>query len=340
MDIPPIKPKVTEYQKIRVTCQCGKVHTGQFPETIKAYVQIGSVLKSMLVYFNVQHVIPYQRLTQIMNDLFGVKICKRTIENTLIEGGNKASPVCDQIMSLILSAPWVGSDETGCRVRKKRWWQWVWQTPFASYYAVDKSRGYAVVKEHFGENYDGVLIHDCWSAHNNTVAKAGHQQCIAHIQRDLQFLIEAYRSKWAYDFSEFLKSAQKARDHIYSDDFDSTLKTTVIEAYRNKLNQFLVKTGHNNDILRLQKRIIKHQDAILLFMNYPDLPAHNNGSERAIRMAKVKQKISGCFRSPHGASRYVNILSVIETAKKHNLHILTAIQHLFSGSLVFSACPR
>ena len=104
----------------------------------------------------------------------------------------------------------------------------------ASYYATDQSRGYQVVKKHFGEDYSGTRCHDCWSAHNNTTAKAGPQQCHPHIQRELQFLIASYNSFWAYSFNTFLSASQKARDIIWPDGFDSDLRETIIKSYHLK----------------------------------------------------------------------------------------------------------
>ena len=102
-----------------------------------------------------------------------------------------------------------------------------------------------------------------------------------------------------------------------------------------KLQNFLIKDGANDDILRRQKRIIKHEKAILHFMSDPDIALHNNSSEPAIRMAKVKQKILGGFRSERGPRRHSILLSIIETAKKQKMNILEAIQQVLDQSLVF-----
>jgi transposase len=117
--------------------------------------------------------------------------------------------------------------------------------------------------------------------------------------------------------------------------FSKELRRAVIQEYHQKLKLFLVKNGTNNDIRKLQKRIIKHQHSILIFMSDPHIPFHNNSSERAIRMAKVKQKISGGFRSRRGAQRHAILLSIIETAKKQRINILSAIQDTLNLSLVF-----
>lgn len=335
IEIPKIEPTVTEYQKIEVVCSCGHCNKGKFPSHIKAYLQIGPVMKSYMIYLNTVQLIPFNRLTELSRDIFNFMISQKTIENALDEGAKKGKTVYQSIMGMVKKNKWTGSDETGTKVNGKKWWEWVWQNNQASYYAIEKSRGYQVVKTHFGEDYEGSLCHDCWSAHNNTVAKSGHQQCLPHIQRDLNFLIEKYHSKWAYDLNGFLLSAQKARDKIWSDDFDSKLRQNIILSYQERFSGFLVKSSQQKDILRLQKRVVKHQNEILFFMNDPDIPFHNNASEGAIRMFKVKQKISGGFRSHNGANRHSILLSIIETAKKQKMNLLLAIQSLLNESLVF-----
>lgn len=335
VEIPEIKPIVTEYQRIEIKCSCGHRSCGEFPKHINASIQIGSMMKSFLIYLNVKQLIPYQRLTELTQDLFNFTLCKRTIENTLEEASQKGKWLYQCIMKKIKRGKWVGGDETGCKVNGKKWWEWVWQNEEASYYAIEKSRGYAVVKKHFGEDYEGSFCHDCWAPHNNTVAKSGHQQCLPHIQRDLKFLIENYHSRWAYDLNQFLLAAQKAQAKIWMPDFNEDLRRNIMGQYQDKLTEFLVKNAEQKDVLRLQKRIIKHQQSIFHFLSDPDIPFHNNGSERAIRMFKIKQKISGGFRSQKGAERHSILLSIIETAKKQKMNALSAIQSLLNKSFVF-----
>jgi transposase len=335
MDIPPIKPLITEYRQIEIKCECGCLNKGEYPSNIKAPFQMGRNIQSFLVYLNVSQLIPYGRLEQLCKDIFNFSLCKRTIENILEKAYEKGKPLHKDIMDIIKGSPWVGADETGERVEGERWWKWVWQNIKATYYAIDKSRGYKVVKEHFGEDYSGKLIHDCWSAHNNTIAGEGHQQCHPHIQRELQFLIEKDNSKWAYDLNKFLGASQKARDKIWENDFDEKLRWKIIEQYKGTLITFIEMDEKKKDVLRVQKRIRKHKNSILLFMRDKYTPFHNNNSEQAVRMSKVKQKISGCFRSQHGAERYSVLLSVIETAKKQNMNILHSIKLLLNGDLQF-----
>ena len=126
IEIPPRKPPVIEYQKMEVKCPCGTCNSGTFPEHIKASFQLGQQLKSCLIYLNVAPLIPFKGLTNMMVDLFKIKVCQRRIENSLEPAATKAMPVYAQIMSIIKNQKWVGSDETGKRVDGKKWWEWVW----------------------------------------------------------------------------------------------------------------------------------------------------------------------------------------------------------------------
>jgi transposase len=335
VDIPPIVPIVTEYQAIARTCACGHVTNGVLPTeaATQGTVQIGTNASSLLVYLNTAHHLPYQRLQQVAVDLCNLPLSQGTIANKLEVAAAAASPLHQAILDFLHGSHHVGSDETGVKVAGARIWQWVWQNAKASYYAISERRDYQTAKDHFGEYYTGCLIHDCYSAQNNTVA-GWHQLCHAHLLRDLQFVVETEHSAWAYQLQSFLVRSQRARDHIWSGDFDLNQREQVIDDYYAQLAQFTSQQLLGKEAKRLQKRFRKHEDKILYFMTTPDIPPDNNGSERAIRNAKVKEKVSGGYRSLRGAERQALILSVIETAKKQGLNVLTTIQQLTAGETV------
>jgi hypothetical protein len=130
--------------------------------------------------------------------------------------------------------------------------------------------------------------------------------------------------------SGFLTRAVKMRDKIWQKDFDHDLRLEVIRQFKLSLIKRLQSPPMIQNLFayRLYKRFLKHSSSVLLFMNYPDLPSTNNGSERAIRNAKIHKKVSGCFRNPEAAKRHATILSTIETAKKHGISILYACKSL------------
>ena len=152
---------------------------------------------ALITSFNIEHALPYDRLSQITHDLLGFAISEGTVANKLAQMQRQAKGIIERIKRHVMDGPWMGSDETGTRVAGKKFWEWVWQSPLASYFVIDKRRGYDVVKEYFTERYTGVICHDCWCAQNQTPAGA-HQLCHAHLLRHLQYAIDAQRSIWAY----------------------------------------------------------------------------------------------------------------------------------------------
>ena len=328
VDIPAIAPLVIEYQQVIKVCACGHCNCPALP--ICGPVTIGPQMAALITYFNVEHSLPYGRLTQITEDVLGFAISEGTVANKLKAMLRQTKGIIQRIKAHIIAAAWTGSDETGTHVGGKTFWHWVWQTPLASYYVVDKRRGYSVVKEHFTENYQGVLIHDCWSAQNNTPASA-HQLCHAHLVRNLQYAVDKERSVFAYRVQRLLLKSQRAREAIWQEGVTAQRRQAVIQFYQDELVKLLEMPLIHKEERRLQKRLIKHQDWIFTFMSYPDVPPDNNSSERAIKAAKLKDKVSGGFRSEPGASRFAQLLSVTQTLRKQHLPILACLKAVLAG---------
>ena len=151
--------------------------------------------------------------------------------------------------------------------------------------------------------------------------------------RDLQFVIDSASGgvAWAYRMQRLLLCSQRARDHSWAEGFDPSLRQTIQADYLRQLDHMIEIPVTGKVAIKLQNRFKKHRDKILYFMTDPDIPPDNNGSERAVRPAKTKQKVSGCFRSSRGADRHALLLSVIETAKKQDLNVLEVIRQLMTG---------
>src|SRR4030042_1030569 len=132
--------------------RCGHKNKGQFPDHITAPMQIGQNLKSFIVYLSTCHYLPYQRLTQLIKDILNIPLSQGTIDNVLGSFQEKSKPFYGQILADIKKEKWTGSDETGTKVKKKNWWQWVWQNARGSFYAIEDSRGYKVVEKYFGSD--------------------------------------------------------------------------------------------------------------------------------------------------------------------------------------------
>ena len=327
-DIPPIAPVVTQYNQIEILCSCGTKNIGVLPHGASGVIRIGETIRSFVSYLNAEHHMPYDRLTILFADLFNMTVSEGTIAAILSEAGEKGTPLYQTIKGMVNTTSYRGSDETGVRVNGKTWWEWVWQNTKASYYVIDSSRGYGVVEKTMPEEYQGVHVADCWCAQNNTKAKY-HQLCHEHLKRDLDFLVQTSKSRWAYQMYCFIGKCRKARDALWK--LPETIRKLGITMYHRKLDsllQVLVTTKNEKTLL---KRFLTHRDKILTFLDYPDVPPNNNSSEQAIRKSKVKMKVSGGFRSEQGAKTYSILLSIIETCKKQHLNILQAIQDVLRG---------
>jgi transposase len=328
VDLPPITPLTTEYQQVIKVCACG--HRNCLPLPIEGYVNIGPQMGALITYFNVEHSFPYERLTKVTTDVLGFAISQGTVANKLRHMLQQAKGIIQQIKEHVINAPWIGSDETSTRVAGKRWWEWVWQSPLASYFVIDPRRSYQVVQEHFTQNYQGVICHDCWGAQNKTPAGA-HQLCHAHLVRNLQYAIDKERSAWAYQVQRLLLKSQRARETIWEAGISSEQREAIIESYKDALDALNRMPLAKPEERKLQKRLTRHFDWIFTFMAYPDVPPDNNSSERAIKAAKLKDKISGGFRSVPGAARFAQLLSLTQTLRKQKLPILPTLTAIFQG---------
>lgn len=327
-DIPPIIPFVTEYQSMTITCKCGHCSSGIFPKHIKAPVQFGPNICSFAIYLNTRHIMPYERLKMIFSDLLNFNISEGSIENILQRAYENGKYLHSEILQNIKNQSWIGADETGVRVEAKKWWLWVWQNFKGTFYSITDNRGYKTIKELFGENYRGRMVHDCWMAQFKTPAAGGHQPCHEHLCRELQFVIEYEKSTWAWFLRFFLKRSQKARDRIWKKGFDSVLRKKIINQYQKEFEELIEYPVKGREEIRMKERFLKYKDNVLFFMHSSDMPYHNNSSEQAIRMAKIKQKVSYGFRSKNGAERYAVLLSIIETCKKQGLSIFESLKTL------------
>lgn len=337
IDIPPIEPIITEHQLIEKICPCCKHPSrGSFPDHIRSLIQFGINTIIAVIYFNIVHHIPFRRTTKIFKDMFHMSISEGTIENILNLAETKAIKYYDQIKELLQQSKWVGSDETSIRINGQTWWRWVWQNDKLTYFVSVSSRAYQVVKDFFGESFQGILLHDCYGAQLATVASK-HQLCLAHLIRELLFLIDFEKSMWAFKMIRFFSKVIKAKEIIWSEGFDLTRREKVISDCFKELDRLLDLMPIKKESHRIWKRLRKHKDKLLTFLVHEDVPATNNGSERAIRNAKIHRKISGCFRGDHAPQRHSVLLSVIETAKKQGHSLLDSCKLMLNHQLVLQA---
>jgi transposase len=328
VDLPPIKPVYTEHRRYGKTCACGCTSSGGFPEGVGNRIQYGPGVTATVAYLSVRQYLPFRRMKELFQDCFGLNISEGGIERQLNRFKAKSQPVYERIKEEIERAEVVGTDETGAKVNGKNWWLWTWQDPLNTFIAASKSRGYETIARIFPLGLLlTVLVSDCWAAQLKTPAKT-HQICIAHLLRNLKFLIQLTDRAWAKKFRVLLLEALELKSQLdWEDYFRPMPERDALEA---KLRKLLAQnlSKQEKQLQTFQKRMVKYQDYLFQFLYYHHVPPDNNASERAIRNAKVKMKVSGQFRSKEGIETFAVIRSVIDTCRKREMNILGSMTEI------------
>jgi transposase len=330
VDIPPIKPEYTEHQIYKKTCSCGHCNISDFPVQVKTSISYGSNIQATIAYLHTRQYLPFERMSEFFADFCNLPISQGTICNLLQNFAEKAKPAYAIIATKIKQQTVVGADETGIKVNGKKGWFWAWQNRLMTYIAFSNNRGFATIENNFAQGFaNAVLVHDCWSSHFKTTCKT-HQLCIAHLLRELVFFEQKYQSKWATNFKTMLYAALELKKNLTPNQYLTPIKqrTETLETLNQLLQEIIPK--NQKELNAFHKRIIKYKDFVFTFLHHYEVPPDNNGSERAIRNVKVKQKISGQFKTENGAQIYAVIRSVTDTCIKNGQNILQAFKTIAS----------
>lgn len=325
IDLPPIKPVVTEHRVYKKICTCGHITMSSFPDGIQAPVSYGPMIESLTGYFHSRQYIPFLRMQELFRDIFSVPISEGGIHCLLDRLSAKALPLYHKIRDMVINSPVVGTDETGGRLNGKKIWIWAWQNDRFTWLRGTNNRGYQTIEENFPGGFENaVLVHDCWKSHFQTDVQT-HQLCTAHLLRELNYLDERYGHRWPESFRKLILDGIELKKKLDPGDYYRPVrKRTDLE---NKLKKLLtcrldVKL---KELISFQKRMLKYKDYILTFLYHPKVPPDNNGSERAIRNVKVKLKVSGQFKSWEGVENFLILRSITDTVLKNKMHVLNAL---------------
>ena len=325
IDVPVIKQIVTEHRIYQYRCTCGHVFQSDFPVDVPWKVSYGKMLESLVGYFSVRQYLPFKRLQELMRDVFGVSISEGGIHCLLNRLADHGVTAYEMIRQEVMNSPVIGTDETGMNVNGKKHWFWTWQSKLATYIAASSNRGMETIDEHtVAITENAVLVHDCWKAHFQTpVAK--HQLCTVHLIRELIFLQELYKLAWPVRFrimlleAEQLKKRMTPPDYLYPVHGRSLLEKELDDLLSEEIDP------KYKLLVTFQKRIIRYKDHLFTFLYDPAVPSHNNDSEKAIRNVKVKQKVSGQFKTLTGAENFAILRSIIDTAIKNRQDVMEAL---------------
>jgi transposase len=346
-DIPPLKIKITEHRSEVKTCSCG--HTNKsFPIGVNHPVGYGPKIKSLLVYLQNYQLLPYERTTELVGDLFNHTLSKGTLFNIGQCAYDRLGVFENRLKELLTCCLVAGFDETGFRVMAQRLWLHSCSTPGHAYYEVHPKRGAGAMNDiNILPNFKGVAVHDFWRSYYEYQCK--HSLCNAHLLRDLIFIKERFKQAWADELINLLlkmklakekaieknkSSLAKATIKKYKEQYDLIIKKGLKENPFKPPNQRTAGRPKKTPARNLLERLENYAADILRFLFDFNVPFDNNFSESDIRMMKVKQKISGCFRSLQGAKIFTRIRSFIVTARKQNINVFYALNNLFDHNSI------
>ncbi len=331
-DIPDPGLKVTEHQILKASCpNCGKQNSSVLPEHIKAPTQYGFGVKTLVTLLNNEFKLPFNKVQLLFADLFGYTINEGTITSANKLTYERLEDTMEVFKALLIKSLVAHADETGVQVNGILHWLHSLSTEEFTYLFVHPKRGTEAMTsaESILPELENILVHDCWASYFN-FEQVDHALCGAHLLRELEGLIED-GSIWAGIFKKYLLGIYEKSTPLINNRgqienrYDLICKIADLEepppAQNNKRGRKKKTKGRN-----LLERLIKHKEAVLRFAFVPEVPFTNNLAERDIRHTKLKQKVSGGFRTFRGAQIYARIQSFISTLRKQGLNVFTQLR--------------
>jgi transposase len=349
-DLPVTKYEVTEHHAMQAICSCAHVHTAQFPASVNAPVQYGPRAQAAMVHLNLNHVVSVQRTAALMKDFFDLPVSQASVIKATKTGANILQPTVQTIGQGVVNSAVAHADESGLRVARTLHWLHVLATDTLSWMGCHPKRGgQAFESLALLQQFKGVLVHDGWLPYK--ALECQHALCNQHHLRELTYLLEEQEQAWAGDMIELLRHANHT-DNVNCADgkmphYDSQKYQSEVRDLRDLYEAILAQAQTDNPIApstgkrgrtkqskatNLIGRLRDYSDDVWRFMTQPNVPFTNNLAEQAVRMPKVKQKVSGCFRTPEGAATYCVIRSYCATMHKQGANIFESLACAFKGT--------
>jgi transposase len=357
VDLPRAVMEVTEYwAQVKRCARCGARTKGRFPRGVNAPVQYGERVRSVATYLHKYQLLPFARTSEAMRDLFGCSISPGTIETTRQRCAAELVGVEEQIKAGIKAAEVIGADETGLRVAGKSHWIHVARTDTLTHYGADARRGKMAMEAiAILPAFKGICVRDGWFSYDE-YREATHALCNVHLLRELVYVEEvaAEQGQWTrppakllLDIKAEVERAKEQGATKLSDEqlsrftarYDRIVKRAArlnpppkAEKVDASAKRYKVVRVKRRDPARpLIHRLQTRREQVLRFMTDFRVPFDNNASERDIRMVKLEQKISGCFRTEEGAQAFCRIRSYLSSARKQGHSPLAALERVFAG---------
>jgi transposase len=356
-DLPRTALEATEHwAQVKRCGMCGTRTPARFPAGVSAPAQYGERVRAVATYLHKYQLLPFARTSEAMRDLFGCSISPGTVHTTRHRAAAKLVGVEEQIKQGLTAAEVIGADETGLRVAGKSHWIHVARTDHLTHYAHDTRRG-KMAMDAIGilPTFKGVCVRDGWFSYDE-YRQAQHALCNVHLLRELVYVEEvaAEQQRWTRPLTKLLLDIKavveraKARGEAELGDEQLAVFTTRYDRLVKRAARLnpphvaekpdalskrykVVRVKRRDPVPPLITRLQNRREQVLRFMTDFRVPFDNNASERDIRMVKLQQKISGCFRTEEGAEAFCRIRSYLSSARKQGHSPLAALERAFAG---------
>jgi transposase len=298
IELPRFTPHITRVERYGGMCRCcQQTYEAPVPVGLEPGSPFGTSVATLVTYLRYSHAISYQRLSQLMKELYGLSLSEGAIANLLQRVQAQLETPVTKIVERLRRARLVGSDETGARVNGKTQWEWVFQNEQVCLHVIRPSRGKAVIDMVMAGHQPQIWLSDLFSAQAAHPAE-DWQVCLAHQLRDCQYAIDAGDELFAPRIKRLLLKAIALQRRRH------TLAASSVEQYctrfRGSLREILKLQPQSIEGQRLLKRYQKIQAHLLLFLSDETIPPTNNSSEQALRWSVVFRKVTNGFRSDWG----------------------------------------
>ncbi|RJQ89679.1 IS66 family transposase [Amycolatopsis panacis] len=341
-DLPPVTVRVTEHQLIARRCACGTTTCGAAPEGVTAPVQYGPRITAIILYLYVGQFLSKKRTAQALAELFGSPVSEGTVATMAKRAADGLDGFLSEVTDRIAESEVAGFDETGLRVAGRLHWVHCARTGKYTLITCHPKRGSEGIDDAgVLSRFRGVAVHDAWAPYDSYV-DVEHQLCCAHALRELQAVADTMPDAdwcWATQAADALVAMQKLVGQAIAtgaDAIDPDALAEQVRHFRSAVQIGITSTAaRSNKVMKkhnaLARRLTDRQDDYLRFTIDWRIPADNNGSERDIRMIKLRQKVSGCLRSLTGAKQFCAIRSHLSTAAKHGRNFFDTLIMLADG---------
>ncbi len=352
-DLPQPKLIVKEHWIYQYRNSSGRIATAEVPEGVNAPVQYGKRFQSWLVYLNDYQLLPLNRIGRMCADLYGYSVSEATILKARQRCYEQLEGFERQVKQKLRNCAIVHADETGLKVNSRNHWLHTVCNKGYTFLGIHPKRGYQALQD-FGvlEKFAGRLVHDCWPTYFR-LKNCQHSLCNPHLIRELVFAQEQLQQEWAAKMKQLLQEAYEYRKGYKGDVAAKSLPAPALRqagkhGWHVRYGRIIAEGYRENPLIKdppgakkkrgrpkktksrnLLERMDKYRDQILAFLWDPEAPFSNNQAERDIRMLKVKQKISGGFRTLPNAEIFARIRSYISTEQKQGVRAWEALTKVF-----------